>query len=165
MQNGDLAREHADHADLILYTMKSDAPGRASDLAEIRTLCSKEKNIMLLLTGSDKKEHDWDEENDVFLDRLIMKSANDRQLQREYVKKELIAAELDADNVEILSVSARYAEHNANDAASIRESGMGQLFSTLHRISQEKGVRMKQPCRSATSPTSSTVALQRGFVE
>lgn len=152
MQNGDLAREHADHADLILYTMKSDAPGRASDLAEIRTLCSKEKNIMLLLTGSDKKEHDWDEENDVFLDRLIMKPASDRQLQREYVKKELIAAELDADNVEILSVSARYAEHNANDAASIRESGMGQLFSTLYRISQEKGVRMKRavPIRNFT---------------
>lgn len=152
MQNGALAREHADHADLILYTMKSDAPGRASDLAEIRTLCSKEKNIMLLLTGSDKKEHDWDEENDVFLDRLVMKPASDRQLQCEYVKKELIAAELDADNIEILSVSARYAEHNANDAASIRESGMGQLFSTLYSISQEKGVRMKRavPIRNFT---------------
>lgn len=152
MQNGELAKEHADHADLILYTMKSDAPGRASDLAEIRTLCHKEKNIMLLLTGSDKKEHDWDDEKDEPIERLVMKPLRDRQLQREYVKKELIEAELTPGNVEILSVSARYAEYHANDAASIRESGMGQLFATLHRISQEKGVRMKRavPIRNFT---------------
>ena len=38
-----LAREYLDHADLILYTMKSDAPGRASDLTEIRDLIHNDK--------------------------------------------------------------------------------------------------------------------------
>ncbi len=144
MQNGELAKEHAEHADLILYTMKSDAPGRASDLEEIRDLCGKEKNIMLLLTGSDKKEHGWDEEKDEPIERCVMKSPDDRQLQRGYVKKELQNADLDVSNVEILSLSARYAELNAGSPTAIKESGMGQLFATLHRVSQERGVRMKR---------------------
>lgn len=144
MQNGELAKEHADHADLILYTMKSDAPGRASDLKEIRDLCGKEKNIMLLLTGSDKKEHGWDEEKDEAIESYVMKSPNDRQLQREYVKKELLEANIDVSNVALLSVSARYAELNAHSPVAIKESGMGQLFTTLHHVSQERGVRMKR---------------------
>lgn len=143
-ENGELAKEHADHADLILYTMKSSAPGRASDLAEIRDLYSKEKNIMLLLTSSDKKAHGWDSEKNEATERCVMKSAQDRLLQRDYVKKELQEANLDISNVEILSLSARYAELNADNPEAIKESGMGQLFATLHQISQARGVRMKR---------------------
>ncbi|WP_455810541.1 dynamin family protein [Pseudomonas graminis] len=144
MQNGELAKEHADHADLILYTMKSDAPGRASDLEEIRALCVKEKNILLLLTGSDKKEHGWDDEKDEVTELCVMKSPADRQLQRNYVKKELQEAQLDTSNVALLSVSARYAELNSDNPQAIEESGMGKLFATLHQISQDRGVRIKR---------------------
>lgn len=144
MQNGELAKEHADHADLILYTMKSDAPGRASDLKEIVELSGKEKNLMLLLTGSDKKILDWDDEADEEIERVVMKPQQDRQLQRDYVRKELQEANIDVKNVAILSVSARYAELNADNPAAIKDSGMGQLFTTLHQISQQHGVRMKR---------------------
>ena len=30
-ENGDLAKDYVEHADLILYTMKSDSPGRRAD--------------------------------------------------------------------------------------------------------------------------------------
>lgn len=144
VQNGELAKEHADHADLILYTMKSDAPGRASDLKEICDLCGKEKNIIILLTGSDKKEYIWDEERSDLSEPCVMKSLADRQQQREYVRKEIQDANLDFSNVEILSVSARYAELNAGNPEAIKESGMGQLFAILYHVSQERGVRMKR---------------------
>lgn len=143
-QNGELAREHADHADLILYTMKSDAPGRASDLNEIRQLFGKEKNIMLLLTGSDKKEHDWDDVKDEPIERCVMKPLQDRVLQQNFVKGELQSSDIDASRVDILSISARYAELHADDKAAIHDSGMGQLFARLHDISQAQGVRMKR---------------------
>ena len=50
--NGDLAREYVEHADLILYTMSSQAPGRASDMGEIGELLADKKSLMVLLTGS-----------------------------------------------------------------------------------------------------------------
>lgn len=143
-QNGELAKAHADHADLILYTMKSDAPGRASDLNEIRQLLGKEKEIMLLLTGSDKKQHGWDEVNEVPVDICVMKPAQDRQMQQDFVKRELEAEGVDTGRVQVLSLSARYAELHGNDPAAIADSGMGQLFTRLKQISQEEGVRMKR---------------------
>lgn len=143
-QNGELAKEHADHADLILYTMKSDAPGRASDLKEIRQLFGKEKSIMLLLTGSDKKQHGWDDINDKEVEHCVMKTLHDRQAQQNFVKSELQIGDVDASNVDILSISARYAELHADNPAAINDSGMGQLFARLHDISQAQGVRMKR---------------------
>ena len=143
-QNGELAKEHADHADLILYTMKSDAPGRASDLHEIRQLVGKEKSIMLLLTGSDKKQHGWDAVREEPTELCVMKSRQDREMQQKFVRDELQSSQIDASDVDILSVSARYAELHADNPAAIHDSGMGQLFARLHEISQARGVRMKR---------------------
>ncbi len=143
-QNGELAKEHADHADLILYTMKSDAPGRASDLKEIRQLFGKEKNIMLLLTGSDKKQHGWDDVKDEPIEHCVMKPLHDRELQQNFVKSELRDSDIDVSSMDILSISTRYAELHADNKAAIHESGMGQLFTRLHDLSQSQGVRMKR---------------------
>lgn len=143
-QNGELAKEYVDHADLILYTMKSDAPGRASDLKEIRQLFGKEKNIMLLLTGSDKKQHGWDDVNEVPTEICVMKSAQDRQMQQSFVTRELQEEGFDAGRIDILSISIRYAELHGDDPAAVHDSGMGQLFQRLKQISRQKGVRMKR---------------------
>ena len=40
--------------------MSSDAPGRASDLKEIRELKEKGKETLILVTGSDFNDEDWD---------------------------------------------------------------------------------------------------------
>jgi len=143
-ENGELAKKYADHADLILYTMSSDAPGRASDLKEIRALCDSNKNIMLLITGSDTTDDDWDDEKNELISLCVMKTPGTRKLQREEVKKELQEAGVDVSKVSILSLSARYAELNADDPEKMKDSGMSQLFATLYQISQDNGVRIKR---------------------
>jgi len=144
-ENENLARDYVEHADLILYTMKSDSPGRASDLAEVKLLLGREKKVLLLLTGSDDVEEDCDEA-DRLVSTVVMKDTLRREEQRAYVRqalKESCGAE-NAANIEIVSFSARYAQLNANDSAAFSDSGMGLLCEILHRIAQSDGVRIKQ---------------------
>jgi len=143
-QNGALAKEYVRHADLILYTMKSDAPGRASDLKEIAELAKQEKNIMLLLTGSDTREHGWDKEKNEAIDLCVMKSLHDRNLQQQFIRNELKTVCPQISHIDILSLSAQYAELHANNPLAINDSGMGALFTRLHQVSQENGIRMKR---------------------
>lgn len=138
--NGKLAQEYVSHADLILYTMSSGSPGRASDLKEIRELKSKGKETLILLTGSDVNEEDWDDELGEPVSRVQMKSKETRQQQREYIAKELEGI----DSNDILSNSARYAQEHLTDPKEMQNSGMVELFSRLHSISQNQGVQIKR---------------------
>ena len=146
VENEKLARDYVEHADLILYTMKSDSPGRESDLAEIKLLLGKEKKVLLLLTGSDDIEEDYDDEADCVVQTVVMKDTQRREKQRAYVREALekICGAANIRNIEIVSFSARYAQLNADDSAAFSESGMGLLCETLHRIAQSDGVRIKQ---------------------
>ena len=146
VENEKLARDYVEHADLILYTMKSDSPGRESDLTEIKLLLGKEKKVLLLLTGSDDTEEDYDDEADCLVQTVVMKDTQRREKQRAYVREALenICGAANVGNIEIISFSARYAQLNADDPAAFAESGMGQLCETLHRIAQSDGVRIKQ---------------------
>ncbi|MGU5638076.1 dynamin family protein [Aeromonas veronii] len=142
--NGKLAEEYVQHADLILYTMSSASPGRASDLEEIRKLFSQEKQTLLLLTGSDIALPDWDDEKDEKIFRLQMKPAQTRQAQREYVAKALDDEAISRRNLDIISLSARIAQLHPDDPQLMVDSGMTSLFTTLHHISQTEGVRIKR---------------------
>ena len=140
--NGNLAREYLDHADLILYTMKSDAPGRASDLAEIRDLVRKDKRTLLLLTGSDDIEEDVDD-NGELIQHMVMKDQARRTKQQTYVREELKEI-ADIGRLEIISISSRYAQAHANDPAAFLDSGIGPFCATLQDICQSEGVKIKQ---------------------
>lgn len=138
--NGKLAQEYVSHADLILYTMSSGSPGRASDLKEIRELKRKGKETLILITGSDFNDEDWDEELCEPVYTVQMKSKETRLQQREYIAKELGGI----DSNDILSNSARYAQEHLTEPDEMQNSGMAQLFSRLHSISQNQGVRIKR---------------------
>jgi predicted GTPase len=138
--NGKLAQEYVAHADLILYTTRSDAPGRESDLKVIRDLKSKGKETLILVTGSDFNEDDWDDELGDIVTRVQMKSKETQQQQREYIAKELEGI----DSKDILSNSARYAQEHLTEPEEMQNSGMAQLFSRLHGISQNQGVQIKR---------------------
>lgn len=145
-ENGELAKAYVGHADLILYTMKSDAPGRESDMSEIQQLVGKEKKIVLLLTGSDDVEEDVAPDGLSLVQKVVMKDAARSGRQVDYVRKALedaCGAELAA-GIDIVPVSARYAQLHAGDEARLAESGVGALFGTLHRIASSEGVRIKQ---------------------
>lgn len=145
-ENENLAREYVEHADLILYTMKSDSPGRESDLYEINLLLGKEKKVLLLLTGSDDVEEDWCDDAERVVSTVVMKDAQTCEKQRVYVREALekICGAENVANIEIVSFSARYAQLNTEDSAAFLESGMGLLCETLHRIAQSDAVRIKQ---------------------
>ena len=145
-ENGDLAKEYVEHADLILYTMKSDSPARESDLREILELYRADKKVLLLLTGSDDIENDWDDEKDELISKVVMKSSQRRLDQQEYVRSALeqfpeLAGK--TENIEILSFSARYAQEYEDNAENFADSGMGQLFATLGQIASADGVKLK----------------------
>ena len=145
-ENGDLAKDYVEHADLILYTMKSDSPGRESDLNEILNLYRADKKIILLLTGSDDVAHDWDDEKDEMISTTVMKDRQRRLDQQKYVRSALEKiSELagKTNNIEILSFSARYAQENEGQVDNFADSGMGQLFAALGKIAREDGVKLK----------------------
>ena len=141
-ENGNLAREYLSHADLILYTMKSDAPGRASDLAEIRDLIHKDKRTLLLLTGSDDIEEDVNDNGDL-IQCIVMKDAARRAKQQDYVRGELEALP-DSSKLEIISISSRYAQEHADDQVAFLDSGIGSFCAILQDICQSEGVKIKQ---------------------
>lgn len=145
--NDQLARSYVKHSDLILYTMKSDAPGRASDLEEIKDMYQANKRFLLLLTGSDETEPDWDEETQTPISTLIMKDEARRLSQRDYIRGEL--SKIDGlknnlNNIDIISFSAKYAQEHQDSLESFQDSGMGQLFDILEETSKSSGIKLKQ---------------------
>lgn len=143
--NEQLAKDYVEHADLILYTMKSDAPARASDLDEIRLLLKKNKKTLLLLTGSDDVEEDWDDKLDQVVSTVVMKDKERCAKQQQHVRKMLDELNLaETADIEIVSFSARYAQEHQNDPQAFACSGMGLLFSTIDSLISADGVRLKQ---------------------
>lgn len=147
-ENGLLAKEYVDHADLILYTMTSQSPGRASDLAEIDYLFNQNKKLVVLITGSDvEKEIDveLDEFGDIIniISETAMKPESDRIQQREYVRNELSQLKNHSDP-DILSISSRYAETHEDNREAMKDSGFSDLFEILVTISQQEGVQLKR---------------------
>ncbi len=145
-ENGELALRYVDHADLILYTMKSDSPGRESDLSEIQRLVRQDKKIVVLLTGSDDVEEAPAPDGMSLVQTIVVKDDARSARQVAYVREALektCGAALAA-SVDIVPVSARYAQLHADDEACLAESGMGKLFATLHRIAHAEGLQIKQ---------------------
>ena len=147
-ENGQLAKDYVEHADLILYTMKSDSPGRASDLAEILELYRADKKILLLLTGSDDtKILGFDAILRKPISKIIMKDAQRRADQRAYIRtalEEIPELTGKTTNIDIVSFSARYAQLNVEDAGAFQDSGMSELFKTIQETAFTNGVRLKQ---------------------
>jgi len=141
-RNGDLAREYVEHADLILYTMNSQAPGRASDMQEIAGLLDGNKKIMLLLTGSDTTDEDEDENGEI-VTLVVMKDPSDRRDQIAYVQGELEQLNNSASVLaEVLPISTRYAERNPTPEG-IAASGMGRLLHELQGICSGQALAIK----------------------
>lgn len=149
VQNENLARDYVEHADLILYTIKSDSAGRESDLLEITQLLSRGKKILLLITGSDDMEEDAFDDGPM-VQVLVMKDQERRARQRGYVQEALekmcaaTAGAPELVDIRIVSFSARYAQLHADDAAAYGDSGMGEVCSTLRDICESEGVCLKQ---------------------
>lgn len=151
-RNGDLAKEYVEHADLILYTMSSQAPGRASDMQEIAELLAANKKIMVLLTGSDTTDEDEDENGEI-ITTVVMKDLSDRKDQIAYVEGELKQLGNSASVLaEVLPISTRYAERNPSPEG-MAASGMGRLLHELQDICHGPalGIKLNTPMENLRS--------------
>lgn len=146
IQNEQLARDYVEHADLILYTIKSDSAGRESDLVEIAHLLGKGKRILLLLTGSDDMEEELGDDGESLVQTWVMKDEDRRMRQRTYVRDALVKnyPGQSLEDVGIISFSARYAQLHADDADAYKDSGMGDVCGALSDLCLSEGLRIKQ---------------------
>ena len=143
--NEKLASEYVESADLVLVTMNSAQPGREGEIAETRYLMRVGKPMMILLTRADEVDVDVDE-NGRTVEKLVMKSAVDRQDMSEWVESRLREAvgNKGGDAVpQVTSVSVRYAEEHP-DGEGVRESGVAAMFDLLREIAESKGVAIKR---------------------
>lgn len=165
--NGDLARKYVDQADLILYTMNSQAPGRQSDMSEVRALLSGQRSLMVLLTGSDITEEDEDDDGEVITE-VLMKSKETQQRQIKEVTSNLVEMQHEVvDKISVLPISTRFAERHPSH---LQESGLGTLFQTLKTLSQGQGLQLKlntplNNLRKAVKETNDDLGLIKELTE
>lgn len=162
-ENGDLALQYVDAADLILYLTNSSAPCKRSDLQELQDLGRKEHNLAVIITGSDMFDEDEDENGELIKIRQ-MKSSSDREAQLKYVRDSLIQ-QGDCDNSEVArkidrtlrraqvhSVSVAYAAEHP-DSTGMELSGIGKMLYEVSILAKGEGVRAKlvQPLKNLRS--------------
>jgi hypothetical protein len=159
-ENGKLAKQFVDAADLILYLTSSTAPGKRSDVLELQELGRREHTMAVLVTGSDMFDEDVDERGDI-VKRRVMKSEADRRAQRNYMRSVLNEDAPAGDSLlnawaasslrkaAVYSISVRYAEDHA-DARGIAESGVGEMLHDVAALAEGAGVRgkLEQPLRN-----------------
>lgn len=145
--NGELARQYAEAADLILYPMNSGQPGRASDLDEIAGLLRGRKPFLPLITRCDFMDLDEDEEGNI-VRTLQMKSARDRQEQSSRIQEDIIAKAREESrqllDTHLLTVSVRYAETYPHATQALQDSGLSSLFAAMTKLTHEQGVTLKK---------------------
>jgi hypothetical protein len=141
-ENGALASDYADVADLIVYPMHTGNPGRTGDLAEIRGLLRAKKRFLVVITQCDRSEED-EAPDGTIVQLWVMKERTTRQGQIDYVRH-AVAAGGDVIPSDILSLSVRYAETHENNPVAIEESGIADFFRLLTEIARSEGVRHKR---------------------
>ncbi len=146
-ENGDLAKQYAESADLIIYPMNSAQPARRTDLQELEKLLLANKRILLLITRCDTQEIDIDDEGNI-VECVVMKSDSDRLAQECYVNAELdgicqqlAIKDIDTDSI---TISVRYAENGANSEHVMEESGLSLFFNKLGDVIESEAITLKK---------------------
>jgi len=145
--NGELTKDYVDAADLVVFLSKSESPGRRSDLDEARALLQRDKNMLVLLTGSDENDVDVNDDGEV-VETLIMKSDSARQLQIGYFIQALreFAPDCSLDDLKVQSISSCYAEQGPAEEQQERwqASGLGDFAGEIGRLAVAEGLQIKQ---------------------
>ncbi|WP_434984325.1 dynamin family protein [Pseudomonas protegens] len=145
--NGELTKDYVDAADLVIFLSKSESPGRRSDLDEARALLHRDKNMIVLLTGSDENDVDVDDDGEV-VEKLIMKGDSARQLQVDYFIQSLreSAPECSLDDLKVHSISSCYAEQGPAEEQQERwqVSGLADFAAEIGRLAVAEGLQIKQ---------------------
>lgn len=161
-ENGALASEYAESADLVIYTMHSGSPGRSDDADEIRKLVRACQRFLVVITCCDRWEEDETPDGQV-VGVCTMKADCDRAAQVRWVQQQLVAAGAPAET-EILTLSVRYADAHAADPASFAQSGMAAFYELLRRVAQSEAISLKSqtPSRNLDALLEEIVGTRNG---
>jgi len=161
-ENGELAKKYIEAADLILYPMSTDSPGRNTDNNEVFELAKKGKEFCVLITKSDCI--DEDEVNGVIVSKIVNKSDEDRKKQEDYVRSvlgKLLNSGQGFSGVnnktrnkgllgDILSISVETAEEYKINHEEWERSNIPRFYGMLCDIIKKDSVRLKteQPVKN-----------------
>ncbi|MGY8607687.1 dynamin family protein [Gluconobacter cerinus] len=146
--NGDLAYQYIDACDLIVFTLHSGSPQRASDRDKIVSFLRRGKPFVLVITASDDVEEDETPEGE-FIRVLAMKSDFVRKEQcrrmKAFVEDALTPEEVSRADFSVVSVSARYAcVDSGTQEERWSESGMQEFFTDLMNTFQAQGASVRE---------------------
>jgi predicted GTPase len=137
--NGAKAKEYIEKADLVIFPLSSDSPGRQTDLIEIEEIIkNKGKNVLVVITKSDTTEDD--EENGEIVKKLMPKSEQNRRDQEGHIKDEIAKLQARSEGLiksDVLSISVKLAAEN------IDGSNLEQFFALLADVVKNDGVELK----------------------
>ena len=145
-ENGLLATDYADVADVVIYPMHTGNPGRTGDVAEIRGLLQARKRVLVVITQCDRPEED-EAPDGTIVQRWVMKDSAARQGQIDYVRHAVAQGGAPVP-LDVISLSVRHAETHGNDPDALERSGVADFFRVLTEITHSEGVRHKQEAPS-----------------
>ncbi|QSR34181.1 hypothetical protein CFI10_04125 [Marinobacterium iners] len=143
-RNGELARQYAQSADVVVYVMNSEHPARETDMKEIGELLSMGKPVVFVLTRADEPKPAVVDGQ--LVSRPVMYSQDDRQEQERYVMQTLsrhFGQHPGLAQAQIMSVSVRCAEISDTPEA-LEDSGIPHFLRTMQLYIKQESVRIKQ---------------------
>jgi hypothetical protein len=146
-ENGELAKEYIESADLIIYPISSDAPGRSTDIDEIVELFTKNKKVNILITKSDKTSRTID--NGKIIPIIKNKTKEDRKKQEEYVLNSIksnlpkINQLLIDDNIYSLSTRTATIGIETNNEQLYNESNLDIFYEHMTTLLNGQAIQLK----------------------
>lgn len=144
--NGALAKEYIESADLVIYPVSSDAPGRATDTQEILELFDKNKTVNVVITKSDKTKK---QVVDGKITKVLQnKTSENRKKQEEYVLNEiknLLPEEKQNLLGDIYSMSIHAAKKalSTDDSELYAKSQVDLFFEQMINVIKSDAVKLK----------------------
>ncbi|MDD2601019.1 MAG: dynamin family protein [Kiritimatiellae bacterium] len=150
--NGALARKYIEAADLIIYPMSSDSPGRHTDTDELRELAKAGEHFCVVITKSDFT--DEDELDGKLVRTLRNKTKEDRLKQEEWVQTEILKklkkVSIDHNTQaeeylcgKILSISIMTAREYPEDSEQWINSNIPALYTMFNDVLNKDAVRLR----------------------
>ena len=145
-ENGDLAAHYVDAADLVLYVMSADSPGRRTEMNTLAELINLEKPVLVAITRADMCEEDVGENGDL-IRHWVMRPNADRRVMESYVRKGF-AERCATQGItplcpEIVTLSVKCAEEGGGE-----ETGVPALFSQISGVLDQAATLKRQAPRA-----------------
>ncbi|WP_290536741.1 GTPase [Alcanivorax sp.] len=130
-ENGELTRRFTDSADAVLWLTPSTSPGQVQELDDLRIELESGKPLLPVITRSDIREEDCDEEGNL-ISFLVNKTPENRREQEDDVKSR--AVQKLGSQTEVrkpLSISVHAYKSLGESDESLVESGLAELDAQM----------------------------------